>query len=79
MQADLAQQVQDKARRTQPGDLNGLLEQAVIVSSKPDPALVKMQQRQQQAEYRCAAHHRTSERHNSSIYSMPRQPAASMR
>lgn len=55
MQADLAQQVQDKARRTQPGDLNGLLEQALIVSSKPDPALVKMQRRQQQAEYRRAA------------------------
>jgi hypothetical protein len=28
------------------------------VCSKPDPALVKMQQRQQQAEYRCAAQHR---------------------
>lgn len=52
LQADLAQQVQDRARR-EPGKLDLLLEQALIVSSKPEPAAVKEQKRRQQAEYRC--------------------------
>ena len=52
VQADLAQQMQDKASRA-PGRLDGG-EQALVVSGKPDPAAVRQQKLRQQAEYRCA-------------------------
>lgn len=52
VQADLAQQMQDKARRgVQPGKL--VQEHALVVSGKPDPAVIRQHKLRQQAEYRC--------------------------
>lgn len=52
LQADLTQQVRDKAARA-PGKLDGAVELALVVSGKPDAAAVQALKLRQQAEYRC--------------------------
>lgn len=53
LQADLAQQMREKASRSH-GKLTMVPEQALVVTGKPDAATLKLEKLRQQAEYRCA-------------------------
>jgi hypothetical protein len=54
LQADLAQQMHNKARlKQQAAAVRAEPEQALLVSSKPDAAAIQALRRKQQAEYRC--------------------------